>query len=109
MGFLANSAASMKKLQANWCRALVDVSVLHDMVNLEDLSVWDLPTTDYSFVKKMPKLKKLGLKGAEISDLSLFAGLENLRTLYLSEGKVPADTEEQLKEILPEARAYVSK
>ena len=104
LDFLSGSAASLKKLRANWCEGLTDFSALHEMVNMEDLDVWRMPTKDFSFIEKMPKLKSLGLRDNEIADLSIFGGLKDLKSLSLDQDCIPADAEEQIKKLLPDLR-----
>ena len=85
--FLEN-CKGLKKIEANWCKGLVDFSALNSLGQLEYISLTDGKFPNVEFLKGKQKLKYVSLNGTPITHVNELTGLAGLETVYLEGSEV---------------------
>ncbi|MFK7769504.1 MAG: leucine-rich repeat domain-containing protein [Mariniblastus sp.] len=74
---------SMKRIDASWCRGIVDYSALSALPMLEQVTLTEGTFKNLDFLKGKEKLKQVTLSRTPIANVNELSGLPSLESLYL--------------------------
>ena len=83
-----------------------DISILCNLKNLTNLSLWGNEIEDISTLSQLTNLNKLSIDNNNINDISPLYGLTNITEIDITGNQISEDQIAKLKEILPNCWFY---